>query len=608
MAHLSMNPEGHMVREGRTLAEIIANEEYLEPEKQPEVKEEKEEKKMKFLSFELDMKYPRTLRGFVRTLQIILLLVSFVCLIITSWGDGQGAYTFYCIALIFAALIGGFLFFTILAGSRSGQLCGLSWVKLELIYFVLFGFLVFIGACLAASNNSTGNPALNAGAAFGFLACITFAVYIFWTLKDYKNPPEDEENKDDESKEEKQNDEDPEKALDNAPKSGNTVSGTRMGSQRRRGSLIDPPQNANGDLRIDPPMDRDEHFRSKQSRRFTNEENRSLGGQISVISHNEMADPGIKHDQFYRRRRSGSDKDSAYSEGSMNERDRSLPTKIRRTASMREDRARASVKNKRHHMGDRRMYNSPERRPRQLSAQELMNEDSPKRKSVPSWLKAALEDDDPEILRLSSTMPAVRRKNEFPLLHTSDEESVAYPSVSQTLGNQDPLWNHRHPRRAYRENPHHIRRGHNHMKHGRNNNFHGPHHRGGKRHVHGHRQLQGHGKGHGHGHGQNRGQHRHMDRHGRIGPGHQRVRPNVAHGRVRPQDNEFLRRMVENDTLVDRRENAARLAETKRVRQKLHESPSGLHFPERSRWDDNDINIPERGVTKAMIENYLDSA
>lgn len=127
-----------------------------------------------------------------------------------------------------------------------------------------------------------------------------------------------------------------------------------------------------------------------------------------------------------------------------------------------------------------------------------MNEDNPKRKSVPNWLKAALEDDDPEIHRLSSTMPAVRRKNEFPLLHTSDEESVAYPSVSQTLGNQDPLWSHRHTGRAYRENPHHIRRGHNHTKHGRNG-FHGPHHRGGKRlHAHGHRQLQGHGKRHGH--------------------------------------------------------------------------------------------------------------
>lgn len=72
MAHLSMNPDGHMVRDGRTLAEVVANEEYLDPsEKQPEVKEEKEEKKLKFLSFELDMKYPRTLRGFVRTIQLV---------------------------------------------------------------------------------------------------------------------------------------------------------------------------------------------------------------------------------------------------------------------------------------------------------------------------------------------------------------------------------------------------------------------------------------------------------------------------------------------------------------------------------------------------------
>lgn len=53
-------------------------------------------------------------------------------------------------------------FMTVL--NHSYVITGLSWVKLELIYFLLFGFLVFIGACLAASNNSTGNPALNAGA------------------------------------------------------------------------------------------------------------------------------------------------------------------------------------------------------------------------------------------------------------------------------------------------------------------------------------------------------------------------------------------------------------------------------------------------------------
>lgn len=69
MAHLSMNPAGHVVRDGRTLVELVASEEeHLPAEKQPE---EKEEKKMKFLNFELDMKYPRTLRGFIRTIQIV---------------------------------------------------------------------------------------------------------------------------------------------------------------------------------------------------------------------------------------------------------------------------------------------------------------------------------------------------------------------------------------------------------------------------------------------------------------------------------------------------------------------------------------------------------
>lgn len=54
----------------------------------------------------------------------LLLLVSFVCLVLTNWGDAQGAYTFYCIVLVVAVIISGFLFFTIIAGSRSGKVCG----------------------------------------------------------------------------------------------------------------------------------------------------------------------------------------------------------------------------------------------------------------------------------------------------------------------------------------------------------------------------------------------------------------------------------------------------------------------------------------------------
>lgn len=61
-----------------------------------------------------------------------------------------------------------------------------------------------------------------------------------------------------------------------------------------------------------------------------------------------------------------------------------------------------------------------------------------------------------------------------------------------------------------------------------------------------------------------------MDRHGRIGPGHHPGPQNVARGRVHPHHNAFLRRMVENDNLVDRKEGAVRLAVSISTGKRLH--------------------------------------
>lgn len=73
---LTFNPDGHVRTGSRTLAEIIANDEYFDEtennEKEfEEDEEEKEPKKFKMMGFELDMTYPRTLKGFIRILQIV---------------------------------------------------------------------------------------------------------------------------------------------------------------------------------------------------------------------------------------------------------------------------------------------------------------------------------------------------------------------------------------------------------------------------------------------------------------------------------------------------------------------------------------------------------
>ncbi|XP_039267499.2 uncharacterized protein LOC120342644 isoform X1 [Styela clava] len=611
MAGLSFNPEGHHIRDGRTLAEIIADEEYLEPE-EPKIKEkeEKEEKKFKFMSFELDMKYPRTLRGFMRILQILLLLVAFICLIITSW-ENQGVYSFYCVFLIFGALVSGFLFFTLIAGSRKGSICGLSWVKVELIYFIFFGFIIFIGACLAASN-SGGNPALNAGAAFGFIAVITFVVYIFWTWKDYKNSDDDEDKKDDEDDENKEKDSQADgDDVERGPSYGPQGRNGSMNEKRLTGSMIDPPEHQNGDLRIDAPQNNTKesgNFGGAPQYRHLNDGTRSLERPLSIISRNELIDPKSRKDQHNRRPRSGSDKDSAYSEGSMVDRNRSLPTKMRRTASARADERQRSSGRRQREFSDRRKTGSAERRPPQeLSAEILNQEDGRQRKSVPSWLRAALDDDEAERggRRLVSTMPAPGR-GEFPLLHMSDEESIAYPSVSQTLGNGDrfgPRFNNSRGRGDPRHVQHDQRRrgGQLHRKTSRNHGQHGVHGRGGKRfgHAHGHRHIHGHVKRQMH--GPHRGQHRRGGRHGR-GHGHHRAHYG-GNDRVRPEDDVLLRKMVGNDQLVHR--SNGQFSGPGNNRRVYLEQPATIHFPEKSRWDDNEPGLPDFGGTHNMIEKYL---
>jgi len=53
----------------------------------------------------------------------LMLIVSFVCLLMGAWPD-KGTYTFYCIFLVFGALISAYLLFTVIAGTREKVIFG----------------------------------------------------------------------------------------------------------------------------------------------------------------------------------------------------------------------------------------------------------------------------------------------------------------------------------------------------------------------------------------------------------------------------------------------------------------------------------------------------
>ncbi|XP_076814357.1 uncharacterized protein LOC143460649 [Clavelina lepadiformis] len=603
MGVLSMNPDNPGLESAPKLSKQIAEtEEYFGPDPGsgpgagPELppEEDPEPKKMKLGSFELDTTYPRTLPGFIRLCQVLLLVVSFICLIIKAgeWTD-QGTYTFFCLFLIFGALISGYLFFTILAGLRGETFCGFSWILVELIYFVSFGFLIFIGCCLAA-NKAGANAALQASAVFGFGAVVTFIYYIWvtWKLR-RKGKSEDEKPA--------------------APP------GSDVGDDVEKRTMTPGFEREAEDCRID--MERiPSQLRSRRASLSLGRQNHSLPMNMTsdqiYENHTAASDEGFNP---HRRRHSASEKDSAYSDGDMTPsrgRKKVIPPKMRRTASaydaepiydlhnVLQKQPLAHMSHRSYggqHHDDLRRSNSVNRRtgygyPRELSTSSFSkmgfnNDGSPfeeddlhrtsgRGKSMPDWLRAALGnevapndviDDESEIamppMKRVATLPVMNQK-EFPLLNTSDEESVNYPSISRN-GRGGFTMPHHSMQDEMVRNQHHQRTGHRRS-----------HHHHGKRHRH-------------HRHGAH---HHHGGRH---------------HGeRMRRQFNgsqeDYIRQMMESDELVakDRGMRGFAPREGKPIeagrRRMIPEQPVSIHFPEKSRWDDEVAQFDNQ-----VMEKYL---
>ena len=228
-----------------------------------------------------------------------------------------------------------------------------------------------------------------------------------------------------------------------------------------------------------------------------------------------------------------------------------------------------------------------------------------RQKSMPDWLRAALGtdvsagdnilDDESEIalpsVKRTSTFPTLSPK-EFPLLAHSDEESINYPSVSQNgPGRQFYTMPHKHhgefPEMEFRQ-PHQQHHRHRHNKRRKT------HHHHGRRPFHHHQ----------HHHHRRMHHHRH---HGHRRDGGRRP--------INDEHEDFLRRMVENDELVNRdgsvgkslrgfQPHNGKPIETGK-RRVIPEHPISIQFPEHSRWDDDFGN---QDIKNPIMEKYLADA
>lgn len=111
------------------------------------------------------------------------------------------------------------------------------------------------------------------------------------------------------------------------------------------------------------------------------------------------------------------------------------------------------------------------RYPQELDAASLNYNDRRTQKSLPNWIREALESDNAS--DHNNEPRPVPPKQRFPLLQMSDDESIAYPSVSQNYGKDekfDPVWTSNQDPRAMHEN---VRQ--QAGKHRRCNKLHKPH-------------------------------------------------------------------------------------------------------------------------------------
>ncbi|CAD7079880.1 unnamed protein product [Hermetia illucens] len=125
-----------------------------------------------------DVSYIRTLPGLTKCICIVLNLLGFICIQVSSFSyHSRGSY-FSSIAMTGFWLTGILLFFYIFHVCQ--RFYKIPWLKIEMIYCALWTILYLIAASLAAAF---GTEAYSAAAFFGYCAMVAYGYDAFQKFK-----------------------------------------------------------------------------------------------------------------------------------------------------------------------------------------------------------------------------------------------------------------------------------------------------------------------------------------------------------------------------------------------------------------------------------------
>uniref|UniRef100_A0A8C4WVL5 CKLF-like MARVEL transmembrane domain containing 7 n=1 Tax=Eptatretus burgeri TaxID=7764 RepID=A0A8C4WVL5_EPTBU len=119
-----------------------------------------------------DKGYPKTLNGLVKTLQMVLLMIAFLCVATHTIGDGyfqSATIWWFFMVLIFFLLY----FFRV-----PKRITMIHWPLTELIFYVI-GTIFVLTASITLASRTHGYAALIVGLIFGFMATGAF-IYNGW--------------------------------------------------------------------------------------------------------------------------------------------------------------------------------------------------------------------------------------------------------------------------------------------------------------------------------------------------------------------------------------------------------------------------------------------
>lgn len=128
----------------------------------------------------IDRGYLRTVQAMLKVIQMVCLLIGFLCVQCSHWTD-YTAYSYFVVVSLYDLIV-IFIFFLVYVFRLYRLMTCLSWPLAELIHYIIGTLLLFI-ASIVAITKSYGLSALVAGGVFGLIVCVLCCVSMWSSYK-----------------------------------------------------------------------------------------------------------------------------------------------------------------------------------------------------------------------------------------------------------------------------------------------------------------------------------------------------------------------------------------------------------------------------------------